>query len=201
MEHRKTKQVKQQNNNRKENMDTIFQQWLMEHKPENDKVYRNAFWEVYTFWRDRILPMFTDEFYKNNSNVLPVSINHTKVLEREINKNTDVIGEHLSRSIINPVVKIMYKGVDIVFRYNYYDYEIAVISDMPIILPMRNLFRSKGKSFFYQGFPDKYKIKDYYEDNKCRFIASINDHYSFYTFMYLLQRQIYINDINKEEIV
>lgn len=91
------------------------------------------------------------------------------------------------------IIKISYKNATIVFRYNFYDYEIAVISNMPIRLPMKNLFTSKNEPFYYQGFPEKYRITEHYENNKCKFIAHINDHYSFYTFMYLLQNQIYLN--------
>lgn len=170
-------------------MDTKFQQWLMDHKPREEMLWKSDFWNTYVFWRDRILPMFTDEFYKKNYDY--------KKVDKEIDANSDVVGEHWSKSILNPVMRIVYKGVTIVFRYNFYDYEIAVISDKPIKLSMNHLFTSGGTSFFYQGFPDEYKVRECYEDNKCMFIASVNDHYSFYTFMYLLQRQIHLNERNK----
>ena len=146
---------------------------------------KNAFWSTYEFWRDYILPMFTDEFYKTRWDY--------ETVNKEIDNNSDVIGTHVSKSVVNPVVKIVYKGTIIVFRYNFYDYEIAVISDKPIKLPMKNLFASKEKNFFYQGFPKEYQVEDRYEDNKCRFVANIWNHYNFYTFMFLLQRQIYLN--------
>ena len=49
----------------------------------------------------------------------------------------------------------------------------------------------------YWNVNDEYKVKERYEDNKCRFIASIDNHYQFYTFMYLLQREIYFNSKRK----
>ena len=162
-----------------------FQKWLEDNEPENIMKYKDAWWETHIFWQDRILPMFTNEFYNKCGN-------YEKLCE-EIDANSDVIGEHWSKSIVNPVMRIVYKGVTIVFRYNFYDYEIAVISDKSIKLPMKNLFVSKSESFYYQGFPDEYMIKERYEDNKCKFVAHINNDYSFYTFMYLLQRQIYLN--------
>lgn len=166
-------------------METKFQQWLTSHKPDDDLLWKNNFWNTYTFWRDRILPMFTDEFYKKEWNY--------EVLNKEIDNNSDVVGAHVSKSIVNPVVKIIYRGTIIVFRYNFYDYEVTVISDKPIKLPMKNLFTSKGENFFYQGFPKKYQVKERYEENKCRFIANVRDHYNFYTFMFLLQKQIALN--------
>lgn len=96
----------------------------------------------------------------------------------------------MSKSIINPVVKITYKDVEIVFRYNFYDYEVAVLSPKAIELPMEKLFVSKETDFFYQGFPKEYQVKERYEDNNRRFVAKIYDDYRFYTFMFLLQRAI-----------
>jgi len=167
-------------------MDTKLQQWLINHEPKDEMLWKDAFWNTYVFWRDRILPMFTDEFYKNNWD-------YDKLIE-EINRNSDIVGEHWSKSILNPVMRIVYKGVTIVFCYNFYGYEVAVISDKPIELPMELLFMSGSASFYYYGFPKEYMVKEHYEDNKCKFVARVNDHYSFYTFMYLLQRQICLNE-------
>ncbi len=164
-------------------MDTKFQKWLLDHQPNDNMRWKDAFWHTYCFWRDDILPMFTDYLYSEQFS--------WDAFKNELDKNTDVIGEHWSKSIINPVMKITYKGVEIIFRYNFYNYEIVVISPKPIELPKNNLFSSKKASFFYEGFPDEYKIKERYEDNKCRFAAHISDHYRFYTFMFLLQREIF----------
>lgn len=166
-------------------MESKFQQWLTNHKPDDDLLWKNNFWTTYQFWRDKILPMFADEFYKNDCDY--------ELLNKEIDNNSDVVGTHVSKSILNPVMRIVYRGAIIVFRYNFYDYEVAVISDKSVELPMKNLFTSKGEKFFYQGFPKKYQVKDRYEENRCQFIANVRDHYNFYTFMFLLQRQIYLN--------
>lgn len=165
-------------------MDTKFQKWLLDHQPDDNMRWKDDFWHTYCFWRDRILLMFTDEFYSKQFN--------WDALAKEIDKNTDIVGEHRSKSIINPVVRITYKDVEIVFRYNFYNYEVVVISPKPIELPMERLFASKEESFFCEGFPKEYRVKDRYEDNNRRFIAKIGDHYSFYTFMFLLQRNIYL---------
>lgn len=166
-------------------MQTKFQQWLTDHQPDDDLLWKRSFWNTYTFWRNKILPMFTDEFYKKDWNY--------EILNKEMDHNSDVVGKHVSKCIASPVVKIAYKGTIIVFRYNFYEYEIAVISNKPINIPMKKLFTSRREAFFYQGFPEKYKIKERYEENKCQFIAKVYDHYNFYTFMFLLQRQIYLN--------
>lgn len=166
-------------------MNTKFQKWLLNYQPNDNMLWKDAFWHTYCFWRDRIFPMFTDEYHNKQIN--------WEILDKEIDKNTDVIGTHMSKSVINPVVKITYKGTEIVFRYNFYNYEVAVISPRAIELPMENLFQSKNTSFFYEGFPKEYQIEERYEDNKSKFMASIGDHYSFYTFMFLLWRSICLN--------
>lgn len=163
-------------------MDIKFQKWLLDHQPDDNMRWKDDFWFTYCFWRDRILPMFTDKFFGKYAGY--------ETTIKEIDKNTEIVGEHWSKSIINPVVKITFKGVEIVFRYNFYDYEIAIISQKPIELPKKKLFRSKEESFFYQGFPDEYQVKERYEDNNRKFIAKIYDHYGFYTFMFLLRAAI-----------
>lgn len=172
-------------------MDMKLHEWLMSHQPEDKMLWKDAFWATYAFWQNDILPMFTDEYYKKNWDLDKLIV--------EINENSDIVGEHWSKSIIHPVMKIKYKDVTIVFRYNFYNYEIAVISDKPIKIPMAQLFDSKEASFCYEGFPEDYKVEDRYEDNKCCFIASVYNHYRFYAFMYLLERQIHINSKRKKD--
>ncbi len=163
--------------------ETKFREWLINNKPSDSMIYSNAFWETYNFWEHMILPLFTDAYYAD-------SIATYNKVNDEINKNIDIVGIHRSKSIVHPVIKITYKGVEIIFRYNFYNYEVVVISPNPIKLPKKNLFSSKRASFFYEGFPSEYKIEERYEDNKCKFAAHINDHYRFYTFMFLLERKI-----------
>lgn len=95
-----------------------------------------------------------------------------------------VIGEHWSKSIVNPVLRIVYRGVQMVFRYNFYDYELAVIGNIPIILPERLL---TAEHFFYQGFPEKYVIKERYTPGATTFIGGCCTRYQFYTVMFLLR--------------
>lgn len=167
--------------------DLNFQKWLMSHQPDYELRYANSFWDTCTFWRDDIFPMFTDEFYKKHPKM--------QIIWDETNRNTEIISTHYSKSILNPVLKINYRGTTIIFRYNYHNYEIAVISAKPIIIDNAKLFTSKDSQFFYEGFPECYKLTDTYESNQCRFMIHIDNHYKFYTFMYLLQRQIYLNSI------
>lgn len=31
-------------------MDTKFQQWLINHKPKDEMLWKDAFWNTYVFW-------------------------------------------------------------------------------------------------------------------------------------------------------
>lgn len=170
--------------------DTNFQKWIMKHIPEDKMLYKKQFETYIVFWRDHILHMFYPIWD------YPGVENRDNMVELQ-NKNIEVVGTHWSKSIEHPCVRLTYKGVDIVFRYNFYDYEIAVIGDIPLNLPMDGLFVSKGLGesdtsfgFFYQGFPEKYQLKKYYEDDNSTFMASTTNHYKFHTFMYILKNEI-----------
>lgn len=166
-------------------LDTNFQKWLEEHIPEDKMLYRNKFSDYMVFWRDRILDRFYPTYDRNYND---------ESLIREHNKNVEIIGTHWSKSIEHPVVRIKYKGVEIVFRFNFYDYDIAIIGDIPLDIPMKGLFGSLSfKNSFKcgcEGFPKEYKLDCYYETNKCKFMACLFDHYQFYTFMFLLKNEI-----------
>ena len=162
-----------------------FQKWLVDHMPEDKMLYKKQFSDYMVFWRDRIIEKFYPTYDRNYND---------EVLIRDHNKNVEIIGTHMSKSILHPVVRIKYKGVEIVFRYNFYDYDIAIIGDIPLDIPMNGLFGSLSFTHYFnvgcEGFPEEYKLKSYYETNKCKFMACLFDHYQFYTFMFLLKNEI-----------
>lgn len=162
-------------------MKTKLQEWAIVHEPKDEMLWKKSYWDTIIFWRDRIIPnLFWDKKYSNDFDKFV----------QEINNNTEIVGEHWSKSIINPVLKISYKDCIIIFRYNFYDYEIAVINNKPINIIQKGLFTSKNESFYYQGIPEEYQLKDRYEDNKKQFMVNVRDHYDFYTFMFLLKNAI-----------
>ena len=150
----------------------------MHNYPGENMIYYKAFREVYLLWRDQIFGLFVDP-----------RLTDWKAIDKAIDRNVEIVGEHYSKSIKNPVVKISYQGCEIVVRYNFYDYEIAVISPYDLEIP-KSLFISEG-NFYYQGFPDEYKLNKYYSDtNKRVFMANVRDNYRFFTFMYIISEQL-----------
>lgn len=166
-----------------------LEEWLMKHSPKETMIYKDAFWNAYVYMRDVLLSrLFNDKNYKTYDEFID-----------NMNEIHEVVGEHWSKSILHPVIKIVYKGTTIIFRYNFYDYEIAIFSDHPVHIPNMDLFTSKGESFYYQGFPDEYIVDDRYEDNKCKFIARVSSTFDFHAFMYLLKLDIETNKMGLDK--
>lgn len=165
-------------------MENKYLKWLEEHRPDNNMVYKDAWYEVYRrIWWNKILPMFSDAWNKPGRKNLGEC-------NEDMNNVIDIVGRHRSKSMLHPVLRINYHGTVIVFRYNFYDYNVTVISNKQLNLPMKELFKSREETMYHEGFPEEYVIEDRYEDNKSRFMVCIDDHFKFYTFLFLLKRQI-----------
>ena len=164
-------------------MEHKFRAWLSDHNPADDNLHKGSFWKEYNFWKSRIIPMF---------NPLPRGTMFAEYAKKAeaINSYIDIVGEHFNKGITHPVLLIKYKGAKIVIRYNFCDYEVAVISPKPLTLPMDELFSSRAASFFYQGFPEVLQLEGRYETNNSCFMASITDQHRFFTFMFLLKCEL-----------
>ena len=166
-----------------------FQTWLEENQPKETMIYRNAWWNTYVFWRDAVIPLMTEKRLTDFSKL--------NEFEQYVNDCHKVVGIHTSKSIVHPVLKIVYKGITIVFRYNFYDYEITVVGDIPLSIP-RDYIPNEKDSFFYQGFPEEYKInKKYTEENNKAFSLKLSSNYDFYAFLVFIKNEI---DIAREAI-
>lgn len=167
------------------NKNEKLQHWAMTHQPQDNMVYKEAWWENIVFLRDRII---ADMFYWPMISGLELSL---ESMEEKISENYEIVGTHYSKSIELPVILMRYKGAEIVFRYNFYDYEVTVVSDKEIELP-NGLFDKDEKYFHYQGFPEKYKVRVPYSKSKKCFSVCIGNpcNFNFYTFMYLLKNEL-----------
>ena len=162
-------------------METKFQKWLLEHDPSGKYIYKNAWWDQYIFWRDKIIPIFfAKKFGHENWNEI----------YSYVDSFTEVIGEHYSKSLKHPVLKISYNNVTFVFRYNFYDYDLVVVGDIPFWLPDKFLNHDKI-AFYQEGIPKEYSIKiPFSRENNKTFALTICDRYDFYTVLLLLKEQI-----------
>lgn len=158
--------------------------WAQENKPSDDMLYKNSYWSWIHFISYTFFDMFFKEYTKD--------IDDWDKIEEVVNKHHEVIGSHTSKSILLPVLKIVYKGVIFVFRYNFYNTEVVVVSDKDIeISKYSDVFESDNTNCFYlEGVPDKYRVTDSYAVNHKRFTFRVSNLYDFYAVMLIIQHEI-----------
>lgn len=127
-----------------------IQKWFVENQPEDKMSYKEAWWKNNCFIRDRLLKLFPHYC-------------------------AEVIGTHYSKSIECPVIKIGYKGVEIILQYNFYDWQIMIKSPVDLELHDLDLYNADRTYFFYQGIPDNYKFQPYSKTNKKEFAIDVSD--------------------------
>lgn len=168
------------------NIELNLQKWLMENKPDDNMVYKPEFCTRYTFIMNTIIPLFSNYIHTNNN---IYDSNYYNDYANYLNSIHSIVGTHISKSIDHPVIKIVYKGVDIVFRYNFYNFEITVKGNTHINMNLINRIQNQSGLFFYEGFPKEYRLDPDIITDKC-FSFSVDNSYDFYTFMFLLKNAI-----------
>lgn len=142
-----------------------YLKWLDDNPIDDVYHYKNAFNDMY---RTNLVLMFKPFVYIEDSKL-------------------EVIGEHYSKSIKHPAIKLSFYDVEIYFRYNFYDWEILINSKKPIefknYLKIKNTLRKQ--SFYYQGLEEAITIvpTDIYENNRCAFKAKCNHYLEFNQFL------------------
>ena len=129
-------------------LNTKIRDWIVENEPGKDMLYRETWWKNNMFIRDRLLSLFDSE-------------------------GAEIVGTHHSKSIVCPVIKAVYKGVEIVFQYNFYDWQIMIKSPVELKLLNLDLYKADGDYLYYQGIPEEYRFKKYSKENSKEFAISI----------------------------
>ena len=122
--------------------------WFVDNEPGKDMLYREIWWKNNMFIRDRLLSLFDSE-------------------------EAEIIGTHRSKSIVCPVIKAVYKGVEIVFQYNFYVWQIMIKSPTELKLLNLDLYKADRDYFYYQGIPEEYRFEKYSKENSKEFTISI----------------------------
>lgn len=187
----------------REHLQPWYDTWLKEHQDTNlIFVSRNQHGEVSLpqvhFVRDTLAGLFWADIPYEKRNSAP---------PRDDCKETAyVIGEHHSKSVRLPVYLLTRPdlGLQIVLRDNYYDWNVSVVSELPIITDLHGFQLSyneeerkkfpngyiKGRYWgycFFQGFPEEYQFGPF-EENPSKFSLCIGSSYAVYTFLWLLLR-------------
>ena len=143
-----------------------IQAWFNSHEPEEKMLWHESWWEHNVFIRDNIVEILSD-------------------------KVAEVVGTHYSKSIECPVIKTYYKGVEVLWQYNFYHWQIMVKSDKDLELKDLDYIGADADYFFYQGIPSEYQFKPYSESNKKEFaISTVYSKYCVFTFAVDLKKAI-----------
>ena len=129
-------------------LNTKIRDWIVENEPGKDMLYREIWWKNNIFIRDRLLSLFDSE-------------------------EAEIVGTHCSKGIVCPVIKAVYKGVEIVFQYNFYIWQIMIKSPTELKLPNLDLYKADGEYLYYQGIPEEYRFEKYSKENNKEFAISI----------------------------
>jgi hypothetical protein len=148
-------------------LDTKVQKWFLDNEPSDEMRYKDIWWRNNVFIRDRILVLFNS-------------------------KEAEVIGTHYSKSIKCPIIKTVYKGVEVIWQYNFYDWQIMIKSNKEIKLEFLELCNANGNYFYYQGIPNEYQFEPYSKKNKKHFAINIrgNNHLDVWAFTLELRKAI-----------
>ena len=155
--------------------------WIRVNEPSKNLIYAKGLDDQVSFVRDVLCEMLMPTYEDFNDNP-PM-----------------VISTHYSKSVKLPVFQINLEkyGIELVLRYNFYNWKISVKSDKPLDFDFMGIFDPKEKwsGVYCEGFP-KDKIYGSYEQNHSQFTIEIETRYNLYTFVFLLKNYL---DIKKED--
>lgn len=149
--------------------------WLRVNEPDENLIYAKGLIDQVCFVRDRLCQLLrsTYEEWRDNPPL--------------------VISTHYSKSVKLPVFQINLEkyGIEMVLRYNFYDWKISVKSDKPLDFDYMGLFNPTEEiSYLYcEGFP-RDKVYGSYKQSHSQFTIEIGSHYDLYTFIFLLKNYL-----------
>lgn len=165
-------------------MSVILDSWAHKNMPSDTKLYKQSYWSWVNFMINKFFDMFYYEYTED--------LDDWDKIEETINSYIEIVGSHISKSIKLPVIKMKYKGVIFVLRYNFYNTEIVVFSDKEIdISAYSDVFESEDTTCFYlEGFPSEYAIKTPYSKSHKIFALRVCTLYDFYSIMLIIKHCI-----------
>ena len=153
--------------------------WLRVNEPNENLIYAKGLSDQVCFVRDTLCQLLTSTY------------------EEWCDNPPLVISTHYSKSVKLPVFQINLEkyGIEVVLRYNFYDWKVSVKSEKPLDFDCMGLFNPTEKiSYIYcEGFP-KDKVYGSYEQNHSQFTIEIISRYDLYTFFFLLKNYLGIKE-------
>lgn len=149
--------------------------WIRVNKPDENLIYAKGLGDQVCFVRDRLCHLLRSTYEEWRDNP------------------PQVISTHYSKSVKLPVFQINLEkyGIEMVLRYNFYDWKISIKSDKSLDFDYMGLFNPTEEiSYLYcEGFP-RDKVYGSYEQSHSQFTIEIGSHYDLYTFIFLLKNYL-----------
>jgi len=153
--------------------------WIRVNEPDERLIYAKGLGDQVCFVRDRLCELLSATYEEMRDNP-PM-----------------VISTHYSKSVKLPVFQINLEkyGIEMVLRYNFYDWKISIKSDKPLDFDYMGLFNPTEEisHIYCEGFP-KDKVYGSYEKNHSQFTIEIGSYYDLYTFVFLLKNYLGIKE-------
>lgn len=166
--------------------------WIRVNEPDEKLIYKKGQGRQVCFIRDDIM---RNMFFNLENKDLNGKYDH----DRYESFQPRVISTHHSKSVLLPVMEIELKsvGIKMVFRDNFYCWNISIESENPIEFEHKGLINDDSYHYcFCEGFPKDRIHGKYLEDHK-KFTMYIRNDYDLYTFMFLLRDYLYGLSSNK----
>ncbi len=131
----------------------LLTDWAVDNEPGDEMNYKAGFWHQIQFLRDSVA-----------SGIFGVRNSNSKFDIDEGGNHVWVIGTHLSKSILLPVVYFYWEGIQFMFRYNFHQWDVTVRSPQALDLPdVDYLFDTKSTTYLGMagGFPEDFNCDCY----------------------------------------
>ena len=155
--------------------------WIRANEPDENLIYAKGLGDQVCFVRDTLCQLLSSTYEEWHNNP-PL-----------------VISTHYSKSVKLPVFQINLEkyGIEMVLRYNFYDWKISIKSDKPLDFDYMGLINPKQEIPYYccEGFP-RDKVYGSYGQSHSQFTIEIGSHYDLYTFFFLLKNYLGIKKLD-----
>ncbi len=162
-----------------------IQLWMNANKPEDNLIWKQSWLNQLMFFRGDIAPLFAQNYNR-------------KVIDSVLS----VISTHISKSTTLPVYRLHRDdiGLTMIFRNNYYNWKMSVISERPIDTDLSDLFFTSPPvdpeytgdplaRVYFEGFSEEF-VFGYYSENNRKFSAEIRDDNTLFTTVFLILRTL-----------
>ena len=162
-------------------------EWWSNNKPDEKLIYKDGLADQCLFVRDTLMKNLFTVIATDYLKYKDFSDERSEIFHNFV---PSVIGTHYSKSVKLPVMEMDLSkiGLNIILRYNFYDWCISVESNDEINCDFMGLVT--GQKGYFEGFPTDRIYDNYSSQNNKNFSVVLNNKYQVYTFVFLLRNWV-----------